>query len=574
MSCMYHDGVRLYWRSVWALLFVFMTFLGVARAADSPWLYGIYWYGDTGASDVEDMSEGKPIYVLDQVLPYGKHMDDPATEYVEEQAWWRAANLYNYVAAKGHTLIVRLQPSWDRSIPRPGDPYTTTTFAQDCKDSAELLKNYVHIWHLGNEINVYEEASNYVYAPAYYAEAYKLVHEKIHEVTSPLGPQLLLLCPMSPGIAEGIRHTDAWECLYELLQHLTPEEVDGFTLNSYAAPSSDVSAALEGFVNGYREQLMVIDGEGFGAKPVYITEWNKQIPIAGGESVAAQFLYQAFARMHQWNQTPGNHNIIAACWFVYPTNPQWNNYSLLYYKTPTGTPDTDVWKAYEYATTQNYPAGQVGGGAAPLANALYWEDEFDGSSLDTAEPMPDWTVTTGSGGSVTVEDGQLVLKGNGLTGAYSGIVTAGYVYKDFTLLARVEFTDPTSLHPTLAQANTEVRFREGSRGYSLTLDAQQDKISLRRVNAWTTILEQPVSIAQGDQFDIRVHAEEAQLAISVTRTATGEQVVDWSIANNQYHWGWIRLNAYTIQEVRYDYVRVGGPNYLGPSLTRGWHLYY
>lgn len=567
-------SMRLNWWMVWALLCVFMMLLSVSNAADSPRLYGIHWYGDTGATDVEDMSEGKLIYVMDEVLPYGKDVDNPSNQYVWEQAWWRAANLYNYVTAKGHTLIVRLQPSWDRSIPRPGDPYTTTTFAQDCKDSADQLKDYVHLWHLGNEINLYEGASNYVYNPAYYAEVYKLVREKIHEVTSSLGPQRLLLCPMSPGIAEGIRHTDACEYLYEILRHLTPEEVDGFALHSYAAPSSDVPASLEGFINGYREQLMVIDGEDFGSKPVYITEWNKEILFGGGEPVAAQFLYQAFARMHAWNQTSGNHDIIAACWFIYPMDPQWNNYSLLYNKTPIGTPDTDVWKAYEYSATQNYPAGQVGGGAAPLANALYWEDEFDGSTVDTAEPLPDWTVETGNGGTATVADGRLVLKGNGSSWAYSGIVTAGYAYKNFTLLARVEFTDPASLHPSLAEANTEVRFHEGSGGYSLTLDAQQDKVSLRRVNAWTTILEQPVSIAQGDRFDIRIQAEDAQLTITVNRTDTSEQVVDWSIVNDQYHWGWIRLNAYTIEEVRYDYIRVGGASYQGPSLVSKWALYH
>ncbi len=46
--------------------FVLMTVLWVAMASaaanDSPWLYGIHWYGPLGVTDVESMSGGKGLW--------------------------------------------------------------------------------------------------------------------------------------------------------------------------------------------------------------------------------------------------------------------------------------------------------------------------------------------------------------------------------------------------------------------------------------------------------------------------------------------------------------------------------
>jgi hypothetical protein len=33
--------------------------------ADSPWIYGIHWYGDPNGSVVESMSGGKGIWTLE-----------------------------------------------------------------------------------------------------------------------------------------------------------------------------------------------------------------------------------------------------------------------------------------------------------------------------------------------------------------------------------------------------------------------------------------------------------------------------------------------------------------------------
>jgi hypothetical protein len=52
------------------IIFAVLILLVVVSAvsADSPWMYGIHWYGSVGSSDVEAMSGGKGVYVLEQVF--------------------------------------------------------------------------------------------------------------------------------------------------------------------------------------------------------------------------------------------------------------------------------------------------------------------------------------------------------------------------------------------------------------------------------------------------------------------------------------------------------------------------
>ena len=525
-------------------------------SADSPWLYGIHWYGDVGSNDVEDMSDGKPIYVLDQVLPNAD---------VWEHADWKRDNVFAPVTAKGHTMIVRIHPKWSLAVPKPGDAYTVAQFVNDCRSAADTLKNYVHIWHLGNEMNLLGEYGGEQLQPSDYINVYKQVRSAIYDITSPLGPQIVLVGPVSPGgVVPGVRWMSGNDYLSQMCSLLTSAECDGFAIHSYGG--GDLNSSLTEFRNGYQEQLNLIDSYGFTDKPIYMTEWNRVTPDSSQEPTSAQFLYNALAQLYDWNGTPSHHNIISACWFVYPSGVGWDNYSILYYKTPGGTKDDDLWAAFKYAAQQNYPAGAVGGGGDPGINGSFFNEEFNGSSLDTTSPEPDWVPSSMNGHIISVSGGYLTLHGNGGSGAYGGILNDGYYYNNFIATASVTFVDVTSLGG--GQANTEIRFRERSSGYSLTLDAYLDTISLRRVGAWTTIQSISYPINNGTSFNIRIACVGGNIQIQIGTTPGSSNVVNWNITNSEYASGMFRIHSWCIEEVKYDYFRVEST----PSNVDFWYL--
>lgn len=96
-------------------------------------------------------------------------------------------------------------------------------------------------------------------------------------------------------------------------------------------------------------------------------------------------------------------------------------------------------------------------------------------------------------------------------------------------------------------------------GYSLMLDAAQDAIRLRRANVWTVIgsYDQPVTINNGDAFNILISASGDQLRIQVGRApGSYTDVVDWTVTNSEYASGIFQLSSYAIAEVRYDFFQV------------------
>jgi len=540
-------------RETLVFFLAFLAFPACLPLADSPWLYGIHWYGDTGSSDVEDMSEGKGIYVLEQVFT------DTATEgnFWEEPAY--KVTPWSQITAKGHTLIARLHPNWGRAVPKPTDSYTVADFVADCAGAAETLKNVCHIWQLSNEMNILGEYGGEQLAPSYYVSVYKQVKSSIESVSSPLGPQIVLLGPVSPGgVIPGVRWMDGNQYLQQMLDELAPGEVGGFGVHSYGGGT--LSAALADFRNGLTGQLALIDNAGFTDLPVYITEWNRHTPSAGEEPTSAHFLYHAFDWLHDWNTTPGSHNIVGACWFVYPAGVGWDDYSIAYHKTPTGNQDNDLWKAFEYSAAQDYPAGIFGGGGDPGINGESFFDDFEDGVIDRFGPLPDWMVLDSGGGSTTESEGSLIFRGNSINYSSGSVITQGYLFDDFICETRVTFTDTTPLHPASPQqANTEVRFRMRDQGYSLTLDAAQDYIRLRRANVWTVIggYEQPVTINNGDAFNIRISAGGDRLSIQVGRApGSDSDVVNWSVTNSEYASGMFQLSSYAIEEVRYDFFQV------------------
>ncbi len=579
-----------------------------AQTPDSPYLYGIHWYGNTDGisvgqlTDVEDMSGGKGIWVLDIALT------DESTANPWDLAWtpgnksqpgYRVGHAEKVVSGKGHSLIYRLQPGWGRNVPHSADPYTVSDYAADCKAVASLLANWCHVWVIGNEVNLTEEnyrwsGSGYTVTwqptPADYAAVYLACREKIHEVTPNTLPanQLVLMQPPSPGIAEGIRFMDSNEFLARQIEAISDKsKIDGFCLHAYAGGEEELR---EDFFDSVREQLMIIDAYGLEDRPVYIGEWNHHMTDASETQKAARFLHTTLAALHAWNtgvgsQWPGlsNHNIVAAAWFVYPAGFGWDDYSLQAKKSG-GTPDTDPWKAFQYACGFSYPRGLSGGGPTIPLTLEWWFDDFNGTGLDQSSPAPDWKAETANGGNVALSGtGKLRLFGT-TNYAIGSVRTKGYAYTDFAF--ETEFLFANASRNANDEANFDIRWREGSRGYSLTFYSSNSTVRpgsvyLRRTNNWGETLASatiPGGISTGDSFRVFVRADGSQQEIKVWRLPANSLVVDWSgptaVTDSGQRVGQIRLMTYNLREVQVERFAIGGPNWIGSSSTvEDWMKY-
>lgn len=325
-----------------------------AAHADSPWLYGIHWYGDPATSQVEAMTGGKGIWCLEIVE-------------TNSDIWWGAAwqrdNRFNAMISRGHTLIVRIERNWGETVPYDGH---LSEYLGAVTASAQALADVCHIWQIGNEMNLYGEWGGNALTPAAYINMYRQIRAAIHAVPSSLGPQVVLLGPVSPGeVVGGVRHTSGSSYLAQMCALLDPDEIDGFALHAYAAPWNDAVAARAELQAGYASQLAIIDAAGFYDKTVHITEWNRRVDNPGNaaaEAQSAQFLHGAFADLDSWNSTPGNHPVSSAEWFIYDDSPGWEQYSILHMLplNPRGA-DADLWDAFQFACTQDYPAGTPDG---------------------------------------------------------------------------------------------------------------------------------------------------------------------------------------------------------------------
>lgn len=335
----------------------------VLYAADSPWLYGIHWYGETYFTDVEAMTGNKGIWTLETIIGHDLSQ----------------VGKFNTIVARGHIIIARIQPQWGLNVPRPEG---LASYLNAVEAVANAYANSVHIWQIGNEPNLYIEYEGSELTAEQYIAAYKAIRERIHRVTSARGRQIVLVGAVSPGPrVAGVRHTSGSAYLSRMCDLLGPDDLDGFSIHAYAAPWSSLSASLTEFRNSYVEQLNIIDNKGFASYPVYMTEWNRQVnPVtAANEAISAQFLRSALQGIAQWNATPGNHPIVCACWFIYPDVEQWREYSLLYLRSLHARgANNDLWDAFQAAAAMNYPAG----------------NDQPGSPRPTHTPTPTLTPTS------------------------------------------------------------------------------------------------------------------------------------------------------------------------------------
>lgn len=361
--------MRLFARTV--LLAMMATGMN-ACASDSPWIYGIHWFGDSNNNaDVRDMAEGKPIWTLETIMT-----NEGNTGWGPQAQLARMEN----IVAQGHTIICRVEPKWGRAFPLPGDTDPSMEeFLDQVSAMAELYKDVCHIWQLGNEMNLTIEWDGQELPPATYIEAAAKFSDRIHAVKSSLGPQIVLVGPVSPGPVWEIRWMSSTDYINGMCEAINNKgyrgKFQGFSMHAYANPETmDVDECLYQFErepgSGYQDQVQLLDKHGFEDYPVYITEWNRKVNEinAPTEHVSARFLQRAFVGMNEWNQS-GGHPIVCACWFVYQDfGGNWENYAIRSLKNQEG-PDQDVWHAFEAAAKEDFPAAYPEGYSPGRANS-------------------------------------------------------------------------------------------------------------------------------------------------------------------------------------------------------------
>ncbi len=357
-------------------------------AADSPWLYGIHWYGEPVGSQVEAMTGGKGIWSLETVQ-------------TNSDLWWSAAwqrdYRFNTMVQRGHALIVRIERNWGETVPFPQN---VPAYLISVQQAAAELASVAHIWQVGNEMNILAEWGGQVLTPQQYVDTFRQVRSAIKSVASPLGEQVVLIGPVSPGdLVPGVRHTGGAEYLSAVCALLDPNDFDGFALHAYAAPWHGVADSRGEFQAGYLTQLAVLREHGFAGRPVHLTEWARSVePLtAASEAVSAQFLQAALVDLHGWNTLPLAQPITAACWFIYPYDSgAWQSFSIGFLRTlhPPGAAN-DLWDAFHAAAAMNLPAGV----AAPVEEPTTAAVPF-GANIAAAAG-----VTTSSGNGALAVDG-------------------------------------------------------------------------------------------------------------------------------------------------------------------------
>jgi len=383
--------------STYSLVRLSMVVVGVLWGAAAPawsddagYLYGVHWYGDAGSSIVEDMTGGRGIWSLETVMTNGDSWWGPE---------WQRDNRFQAMVSRGHSIIVRVERNWGETVPYAEN---LAQYLVDVQAAAQALAGVCHIWQIGNEMNIYGEWGGNMLTASAYVDMYRQIRAAIKAVPSPLGEQIVLLGPVSPGdVIGGVRHTAGNDYLAQMCALLAPAEVDGFALHAYAAPWRDAAWCRDEFEAGYATQLAILDTKGFIDKPVYITEWNRRVdPINDpNEAQSALFLAGAFEDLNAWNALPGAHPIGCACWFIYQYDSgTWANYSIEYLHGvgPSG-PDADLWDSLQAACANEYPT------ASPSPGATSRMYDAIPSGVNVATQAVGVCVDSGSGGELAID---------------------------------------------------------------------------------------------------------------------------------------------------------------------------
>ena len=520
--------------------------------ADAQTLCGIHWWGYGGSVPVDQT----PKQLFD--LPTYS-MWDLETVVTNSDFWWQASwfkPLYQAIYPLNASIITRADYTWQDCVPPPSDPNYAGWPAFYVSNVVNQLHDYSHIYIVGNEPNLIVTSwpSGQI-TPAGYATVYRNVRNAVHntaDVGAP-GQHLVLIAGPSPGGAEGIRWMDGNQYLGQVLDNLSPSEVDGFAIHAYGWGVAD-------FRDGYRSQLQVIDQKGFGDKPVWITEFNRYTTDDNDEQYSAQFVRDAFADVNAWNQTPGAHNIVGMTWFIYDSDNQagggWNGYAIEYWKThgfPYGD-SRDLYTAFEQSVDLRYPAGRYGSNPNQA-----WSDLFNDGTIDQSAPDPNWQLTTESGAVIQESAGYLTFLGASGSASY-GVArnAANPVYDNFVITTKVYLVNSSSTNGD--ESNADIKFRADGYGigYSLSFKAldSPNVINLRRSDTWEVIQSKEVTydLHSGTILYVRIECNGTRIKIKVGTTAGASNVVNSDLTDSTFLGkGGFWLTNYHMMDARFDY---------------------
>lgn len=437
----------------------------VAIAADANSLYGIHWWGYSGGA-----VDNNPAVMLDSVTNGGW---DVETVITHSDPWWQPTYFVPLYAElsnnKNVSIITRIDYNWGETVPSPSNP-DYAAWSNSVISAVNSLKDYCHIWIIGNEPNINGEGNNWPdnhITPAGYATIYETVRDAIHNSAqpSPLGEHIVLVAGVSPGgVIGGVRWMAGNTWLSETIDNIPTNKIDGFSIHAYGG-------TIANFHGTYVSQLDVINSKNLWGKPAYITEFNKAVdPMnSSGEAGSAQFVRDAFADLHAWNIVTGHHNIVSASWFIYDSNQQaggvWNKYAIEYWRdhgNPLGNAN-NLFTAFEQTVDLRYPAGIVGTLGGIPTSTVAGINEFEFKTLTsqlTYQPVssdllqhPATTNFITSGGFYSPALGNIdtlfnaSASNNGYgPGAAGTFHNAGAVFEDYNrTIMQSDFTIPVQI---------------------------------------------------------------------------------------------------------------------------------
>lgn len=334
---------------------------GVLGAQAGTKLYGVHWWtfenGQIGAG-----------------APGGW-----ATETIitNSAPWWGAAHflpLYQHLDANDLAEpITRIDYDWGETIPAPNNP-DAANWEQTVLGVVNTLGAHGTHWQIGNEPNIIGEGRGWPNGRVT-PEGYAAVYDRVRRVIKASRPNdAVLFAPPSPGpVIDGVRWMDGNVWLgraIDAVLAIPGGEIDAFAIHAYGDPFATPMQAEAGFRQSYASQLALIDAKGFENAPVFLTEWARATPtegdLASAEAQTAEFIRLATQGVHEWNETPGRHNIVGMTWFVQDhTKGGWEQFALGWWATrghPAGHPG-DLPTAF--GDTSIYPAGLRGSRPEP-----------------------------------------------------------------------------------------------------------------------------------------------------------------------------------------------------------------
>ncbi|HEV2293274.1 MAG TPA: hypothetical protein VGR35_05425 [Tepidisphaeraceae bacterium] len=357
--------------------------------ADAENLAGIHWWGlKPGTNSYAQGIDDAPATLLDSARSGGWDVETLLTDMNP----WDTGSFYQPLyddlrANKNVSVITRVDYKWGHTVPSPAE-LSAAAWANKVRDDIyNQVKQGGRIFQIGNEPNLLGEGqgwANQQITPAGYAEIYRSVRNAIRAAPQgAAGTPQVLLAPVSPGgVVDGVRWKSGIDWLKETIAAFPDKsEIDGIAIHAYGGGTGQ--AAIDSFRLGLAEQMEAIDAAGLSHVPVYISEWNKDMPgfPAADEAAAAQFVRDAFKVVDTWNKRPGNHNIVSMSYFVHDdadvnNTGGWDTYSLEYWKNHGNAEGTngDLYTAFKQSAAAGYKAGLAG--TRPMPAGVSVLDDF------------------------------------------------------------------------------------------------------------------------------------------------------------------------------------------------------